>query len=293
LQTLKRFTLDPNGRNMRGASHERVGEYNGVRFEVWTITPQIAATWLTKVHNRPQRSHRIKKYARVMRDGRWRLNFEWIGIDPDGFVIEGQHRLEACVMAQTPFQALVLFDLSRDLFPFIGGALPRGVADNIALAGGKDYNALGGAVAFVWRADNGLPQYATGIGSRPDNDEALATLAAHPTLHDSVKMARRATRVFPSVAMLAYLHYEFKRRNSELADLFIDKLATGANMRETDPVFVLRERLLDNRAAKAKLPNKHIMALTIKAWNYAHAGRRAPKFIRWSDGAGEAFPKIS
>lgn len=271
---------------------EFVGLYDGVRFEVWTITPKQAERMLEKVHNRPLTKSRIAKYARVMQKGRWVLNFEWIGLDEFGAVIEGQHRLHACVEAGIPIRALVVIGIPRELFPSLGVSKPRGVADNIALVGKSNAAGVGAALVFLHRVEKGMALYTTGVGSRPENDEALELLARHPGIEDSYVRAARCRRVYPHLGMLAYLHYEFAKRNRDLADAFVAKLAEGTGLKDGDPAHALRERLIDARRPQNRPTQKYVMAITIKAWNYAVAGRRAPKFLRWSEGAGEPFPEI-
>lgn len=269
-----------------------VGEHGAVVFEVWHIAPKLAAAILEHTHNRPLRVTREKKYARTMKRGAWELNYEWIALDDNECCCEGQHRLAACVRSGVPFRALVITNYPRALFPTIGVVLPRGGADTLALLDTPQYVTAAAALAYVYRAENGMTLYASGDGSRPENDEVANLIERHPGIVDSARMARRCSRVFPSPSMMAYLHYEFAKRDREAADAFVLRLADGVGLRASDPVYVLRERLLDNKRDKAKLQNKHVMAITIKAWNYVRAGRRAPKFLRWSDGAGEAFPEI-
>lgn len=269
-----------------------IGRHEGVRFEIWSITPELAARMLERVHNRPRRVPRVAKYSRVMRRGGWRLNYEWIGIDEEGYIIEGQHRLQACIEADVPFVALVLIGVPRALFPSLGTPLPRGGADITALRGIANYTQVAAALVYVYRAERGMPLYTSGIGSRPENDEVMELLDRHPKITDSVSAARRCARIFPSVGMLTYLHYEFSKRDPVLADKFIEKLASGLNMSEGDPVHVLRETLRNDQKSTRKMSHKYLLAITIKAWNYARAGRRAPKFLRWSEGANESFPTI-
>lgn len=296
MQTVSRFSLDrtsEEGNGTRPDGVEVIGSHGGVSFEVWTISPVLAAELLENVHNRPVKTARRKRYARIMTSGRWRLNYEWIGIDEYGYVIEGQHRLHGCVDSGVAFESLVLVNLRRELFPSLGATAPRGNADSIALVGAAQASRVAAALVYVFRAESGQPLYASGIGSRPENDESLALLAKHPRIAESVRSAGRCSRVFPSVAMLAYLHYEFQRRDPELADQFLSKLADGLGLKASDPAYVLRERLLADKQNKARLPNKYVLAITIKAWNYARSGRRAPKFLRWSEDANEKFPDIA
>lgn len=271
----------------------RIGMHDGIVFEVWTIAPELAACLLENVHNRPRRKTRKNRYARIMKTGRWELNYEWVGIDEHGYVIEGQHRLQACVDADTPFRALVLTGYPRSLFPSLGVAAPRGVADNVALVGATSANAVAAALVFLYRAESGMALYTTGEGARPESDEALEILKRHPGVEQSVRKAGAARRIFPHIGMLAYLHYEFSRRDATLADTFIERLSDGADLKASSPILLLREKLQDNKIRKdRKLTQKQVLAFTIKTWNYVRAGRRAPKFLRWSDGQNEAFPEI-
>jgi len=58
-------------------------------------------------------------------------------------------------------------------------------------------------------------------------------------------------------------------------------------------VYHLRERLLADRRAKAKLPQLEIVALFFKAWLYYRDGRPLRKLFWKTDGpAPEKFPEI-
>jgi hypothetical protein len=81
--------------------------------------------------------------------------------------------------------------------------------------------------------------------------------------------------------------------NRPLADRFFDELAHGLNLSPDNPVYHLRERLLADRRAKAKLPQLEIVALFFKVWLYYRDGRPLRKLFWKTDGpAPEKFPDI-
>ena len=76
----------------------------------------------------------------------------------------------------------------------------------------------------------------------------------------------------------------------EFADLFFADLAKGSMLRDHDPVFLLREKLMFYKSRLgARLTRQEACALVVKAWNYRRTGRLVKKLI-WAKKNGEAFP---
>lgn len=108
------------------------------RFEV--ITPQIASAYLTKnVHNRAKKEKEIKRWASVMRAGRWKLNGETIKFYEDGTLADGQNRLEAIISAGVPVAMEVRYGIPKDVTVFDIGA-KRNMHDILVLSGYKQKN---------------------------------------------------------------------------------------------------------------------------------------------------------
>lgn len=73
-----------------------------------TITPKIAAEYLTRnTSNRNRRPTRIQQYARDMGSGNWPVTGESIKFSETGDLLDGQHRLVACVLSGVSFQTWV------------------------------------------------------------------------------------------------------------------------------------------------------------------------------------------
>lgn len=74
-----------------------------ITFSVEHITPDIARVYLSlqdpEHKNRRIRQSTVQKYARMMRDGEWALTHQGIAFGKDGYLRDGQHRLNAIILS--------------------------------------------------------------------------------------------------------------------------------------------------------------------------------------------------
>lgn len=100
-----------------------------------TITPTMALNWLenANTNNRTVSDSYVKRLARDMTAGRWRLTHQGIAFDPHGVLLDGQHRLWAIVTANLPVEMHVFFNISPEALPVTDGVKPRSLADQLRL----------------------------------------------------------------------------------------------------------------------------------------------------------------
>ena len=78
-----------------------------------TFTPKEAEQILATRNNvnvKKKRKNTVQNYARQMLDGKWHNSWDCLAFDKNGDLLNGQHRLAACVLAQVPFTAYVILD---------------------------------------------------------------------------------------------------------------------------------------------------------------------------------------
>ena len=87
----------------------------GMESKVITITPDMARDMLEKnmANNRKLNHNTIKRYARIMKAGGWNLTHQGIAFDDKGELIDGQHRLQAIVMANVPITMMVTYNVEH------------------------------------------------------------------------------------------------------------------------------------------------------------------------------------
>lgn len=118
-----------------------------------TITPDVAFSWLTRnTRNRALRKGVVERYARDMRDGRWKPGGAIIKFDVDGTIVNGQHTLNAVVESMATIQAYVLTGVDPSVAVVEDEHSPRRIGDAIRIqTPGRAASALITATATMLR----------------------------------------------------------------------------------------------------------------------------------------------
>ena len=118
---------------MKLAERLRINEFtfpNGWRVSIRRITPREAQVMMQKNSiNRRFRPGAAKRYAIIMEHGKWLLTPEAICFDPDGVLLNGQHRLWAIVETGIPQECVVWENIPREVFAVIDRGQMRSFAD--------------------------------------------------------------------------------------------------------------------------------------------------------------------
>lgn len=266
-----------------------------LKISVRMINPTVAKTMLGHmVDNRSVSPARVKRYEGAMRRGEWQVG-DPIMVNGDGRVIEGQHRLHAVIKCGMSIRFAVIEGYDpKKTFGVVGGGKERSAKDWFSILGDKNPSVRASAMRLLNADRRGtIENVAQTTGVTPKQlvdlrDEVCEQLdesmAAVPTL-----MGRVVSR-----AVMVYCHFTFAEKDKALADVFMDALATGEQLRGTDPIYGLREQFLRVKADRtAQMRQQTIIALTRKAWNMTRADKRLKRSgqpLRFQ--ANEDFPEI-
>lgn len=279
-----------------------------------TITPSMAAKWLqTMVNNRTLSQSKAIEYAIAIDDDRWSVNGETIKFDSDGRLFDGQHRLQACVLAEKSFKSYVAYGIAdTDAFSTVDVGKNRSHGDVFSIAGYPNCNLTSGAALLVYQYKNnhfgpggsinrrhtkGSKDILKKLDRLPIKNasvtkEELLNFAApfKERLIAAVRFAENVkTKKMLSSGMVAGCYFLFCEKSEDDAKRFFMDLSEGVGLSGSDPVYWLRERLLTNMASPNKLQRGAILTLIFKAWNKRRAGEKT-KTLKLLD--GEEFPKI-
>lgn len=259
------------------------------------VKPKQAKAWLdTNTRNRPLMEMLVDVYARDMREGRWQENGDAIRFDRGGVLLDGQHRLEACVKSGASFWTDVAYGLDPECFQTIDGGSKRKVSQVAAIMGVTNATIVSAAASYLWThsahgAEHiGCPRYTP---TRTQHEEVI--IKTRPLLESSATAVRGFPRRFATPAILCFCHYLFAQDDRSTAERFFSDLKSGVNLSLKSPSRVLREKLTDLSKEKAKLPTPEIIALIFKAWIAYRSGKQIGK-LQWRSGgkAPESFPDI-
>lgn len=256
-----------------------------IKYERVSVTPKLAAEWLTKnaENNRVPKKSRIPAYARDMVSGRWNSDSgETIKFDAYGTLIDGQNRLRAVVLAGQANPNIVIdFDVARGLpteaIRVIDSGASRIFADTLAFDGVTDRNRVGSVVRWVlnWEVGNymGSGKFSPTTAELWDRYRMDADLFTAAALRGS-DATRQGLGVAAAAGTAFYLFYTVDR---DAASTFFDRYVSGAGLQSGSPILVLRNRMARVRLDRTNRQEQ--LALTVKAWNHWRDGREVSAIL--------------
>lgn len=256
-----------------------------------TITPEQATKWLDgNIDNRNVRPLLVREFARDMRAGNWKLTGEAIKFNGRD-LLDGQHRLLACIQAQTPFITAVARNVEQSAVAAMDSGAKRSVSDLMRWNGEVDVFNLGATInlAHMWEND------AWGINGRPTHAEVLAWLEANPDVRTSVRAVRPVRdAIGGAISPWAALHYRTQQLSSIDSQEFFEGLTVGANLLVGDPILALRQWVANTQSIRrGTRPVARVwLGIGVKAWNYYRTGKTDVHHLRFaaSGPRREAFP---
>lgn len=230
--------------------------------QIVTMTPEWAAGLLqNNPENRNIRPTHVKLLAQDMQRGDWQFNGDAIRVNGDGSLIDGQHRLSACVKSGVPFQTIFITGLPNDVRRTIDGGARRTNGDRLSMRGVANANTLASSLRFLAAIAGGTLTASTHLTP----SEADRIFSAHPGISHSVTTARSA---FPGIgSLLSAVHYIGGYIGSEnAADEFVEVWRSGVPAYKGDPAHMLRERVIRTASTGDKITSRSMQPLMIGAW---------------------------
>lgn len=278
---------------------EEAMEWNGIKFYIVTMTPQLATELLRgNNHNRSLRDVISNNYLTDMRSGAWIFAGDPVRIATDGTLLDGQHRLSSVAEMPNNWSTpmLVIDGLSRDTQLVMDQGRKRTPGQQLQLLGYRDAN----LVAAVARQ---LLLWNEGLYFRDRSEQARITAAsiqnyvtmnpAVPVIVSNHSTKLRNSYMAPSVVG-AFLARASMIDESD-AEMFIDRLVDGVDLKSGSAILALRERNIRNRADRRSDTERDQLGLLIKAWNAHRSGARITKMQLPKGGAftESTFPELS
>lgn len=274
-----------------------------VREEV--ITPDIARDYLLRNKvNRPLNQATVEHYARQMKEGKWLRNGDPIQFLENGYLGNGQHRLNAIVKANIPVTLLVVHGCDNNSFCTYDQNRKRTVGDIFMLHNVPNAVKISAIVnryvlisitkpsAFI----SGGTGYKTSMASnnsitqnyeRYTPEELFEVYSMNPNLFQQitkdVQAYRKKCNILTETEMggiMAYLVLD-KNYEYEFASSFFEMLC-NLNAQQNITINTLREKLYKDRISTTKMTSRYKSQILIKAWN-AYATNKDLKIISWNE----------
>jgi len=281
------------GEGAEGWGFSGQGHNAAIIFSVETITPEQARKYLEA---RPQGYHpdykrpvtetrAIATYAEAMRAGGWINNRMPIIFDQDGNLVDGALRLEACILAETPFETQVARNVQRDTLHTIDQHRRRSYTGVLEARGVRNAGAVMRTMSKLIRIENGIlgKQNLPISWSRYDR-----VFSANPELVEAVAMAEEmrgsSLHSTPRPVLIFMALKGGKRREIRQ---FMAAMSDPEAFDPTNPAVILANQMDTIRDSGGMMDVDKALALSVLAFNEFLEGKPRRKPYAWEPDYGE------
>lgn len=266
-----------------------------MRFQVVMMTPEFAQQLLDKNHpdNRKPKKGKIATMRRDMlgeMGGVWYLTHNGVAVDEDGYLVDGQNRLAACVQAGVEVPMVLVTNVPRKSMQGVDCGTNRNVADAAKIAGAELPHGGCGFAAIARRMFFG-----GGSKVYMSTPQILAFIAEHRKALDFAFSALGTTPIkgitqAPVLAVIARAYYVrgARTRVKEFAEVL--KTGLPEHPKQDGAAIQLRNWLLTkltSRGIRVTAPANVVYAKTESALKYFLEGYNPEKLYGTSK---ELFP---
>lgn len=259
------------------------------------ITPELAKNILENRNagNRPLKAAHIKMLMTTLKRDEWMLNGESIAFSESGRLLDGQHRLTACVNSGKSFKTVVIKGIEDDAaFGTIDIGKPRSVTDLMSLQG-LPKAPLFSAIAKqhkAWIETEDKNKFALASRQYTERNVALHGKKYESVIRPAFDVAQKLGRKSSAIGFAALLILEMAEGDgaaffAELESIWKDECSPDPK----SPTFILYNHI--NQADHIYRANQMTLlaALTIKAFN-AYVNKTLIKNLFWTP--AEGFPSV-
>lgn len=261
---------------------------------VYTISPELAQFILEEKNgaNRKVSATKVSEYIDAMNDKRWPVTGATIVFSKSGFLMDGQHRLLACVRAGVAIKTYVVFGIDDGAFAMMDIGRKRTNVDAFAIA--KIPYPQVTAKATRWLAifdrnpeergmsmtnDQALRWYEDNIQKQTMADCARRAIA----IEKSAKLTNAAIPAGSTAALLYSFALKSKKDMVEFSNVFSEGKAHGRAV-----MSCLRGAM---ERSGGRVHEVYRNAIIILAWNAFRNGKRVTQAtLNWS--IDDGYPEV-
>lgn len=284
----------PERPTMEGNNQMKLTHDTGESIEFRKIWPADAESMLAGVPDmqRNVRPIKVQQYAADMAAGKFNVSHDMIVLTRSGLLLNGQHRLHACVQTDVPFETVVMTVPDDDIaarYAEMDRGAPRGNGDTLKANGYTNVNVIAAIAAGCLRYDlTGTPEFIARSGLVPTTShQVLDWVQDNPRVEEVANGHNKLVGELRGQSLHSSLKYLWARDiDWDLSMEFWERVTSGDTGFKTGPWW-LRDRMLKQAGANTTTPQRIRLAEAIKAFNMFREGSTSG-LLRWTD--KYAFP---
>lgn len=251
-----------------------------MKLEIVTMTPEWAFQILEKQNtkNRHMRPSVVRRYARAIEAGQWKLTQQGVAIGSNGVLLDGQHRLAAVVDAGQPVEIALATDCDPSIFTVLDTGCTRMAADVLQMGGvGNSTTVAAGLKLYI-------------LNERHPDKIWTGQQLCYPSHTDIEALNRQRLKDVTWASSVVLSAYQKCKRINKAAcfaftllaldagwpestvESFCEKLGSGAGLTDDSPILRFRTTLINDVLRRSGGTAQSHMACLIKTFNYWNEG---------------------
>jgi hypothetical protein len=266
----------------------------GVKEYTILITPAIAAALLYR--NTINRTLRSTKYRRILSDMQ-AYRFVFTGetiIFNDQYLLNGQHRLLACVESGIPFWATCVEGVATDAMKNMDRVASRSIGDTLGFMGVGNRNDAGAVVRRLVALMNGYNlRDVSSVNKATDAELADAYIELADDIQWGVTLGQRCHSAIgqpTSQWATAFVWLTLNGADPDNVADFASALVEGVGLDAGSPVLALRSWVTKAIASRRELRKDELLIAALKAYRALESGA-VVKLLRVSP--TDAVPQLA
>ena len=249
------------------------------------VTPDLARYYLS--HNSVNRclsNDRVLRYAADIKAGKWKPNeLEPIGFDFNGNLIQGQHRLNAVLVANVPQDFYIVENQDPCIMAVLDTGKSRTAGDVLRIFNIENSNKISAGIKLRYRIEAGIFSNSGNVNYILTNQDVLDKYNLRPEFWQDI--ANRAQRLYKASLQIASPQIVFG-----LLAYWIDK---GESTVFIEAVFKddhsvinakgLNKFLTNQKIKRRKLSQAELIGLFFKYHNLWKEAKQAVQFLIMPD----------
>lgn len=158
--------------------------------DIIMVTPEIAKHLLQfNKKNRTKKKNTIDFYVKEMLEGRWVFNGEPVQFNTEGEMVNGQHRLEAQIIAEKTYPVAIVRNIPVESYKTIDQQHTRSIADIFEMDNIKGATLKSAILSkyLLWSKKDGCTDVKTSLRKNQiPKDEALREYQNNPQFYDQI-----------------------------------------------------------------------------------------------------------
>tara|TARA_R100000734_G_scaffold18786_2_gene16544 strand:- start:26 stop:859 length:834 start_codon:yes stop_codon:yes gene_type:complete len=243
--------------------------------QIENITPDFAIDVLTtkNINNRSIKPANLNRLITAIDNGQWVVTHQGIAFDDNGYLLDGQHRLEAIVKTGKTLPMMVTRNISAKIFNCIDTGTARSAADSLFIEGCTQPSRVAAGIK-VYILYQRYPKGNWSNVINPTHLEIFDNYIKNKEIWDfivkEINVCHKKFHFFTlSVAIAMYKLIKDNNYDEKICEKFWKQISEGANLEIDNPILSFRHQMMSKGfRQRGSSSQRYLLNAFIRLFNF-------------------------